>query len=271
MDTKKTLPNIEVSPERLVPNCNIDISNTWPIGSGFGGPSSTPPPQMLMRVHFKQGSEFGDGYIQKAMAADINWGEYLCTSHCKIEMEGKRFRVLWKLQPKDRAVRLPLTPQSATNDPISDVHDESSEEDESDETEVAHETSISTRRCLPFKVLGTCHSSDRQKALGESHEHLYEHNMPLFVKLRKEPDNLYDQNAIAVYIMASSDYKKVGYIARELTKFVHPLLSDPSFEVSVNKIRFSTTFLMIGFYLTIDITKTGVWEKAVVKASSKVK
>ena len=186
-------------------------------------------------------------------------------------MEGKRYKVLWKLQPKDRAVRLPLTPQSATNDPISDVHDESIEEDESDETEVAHETSISTRHCLPFKVLGTCHSSDRQKALDESYEHLYEHNGPLFVRLRKEVDNLYDQNAIAIYIMASSDYKKVGYIARELTKFVHPLLSDLSLEVSVNKIRFSTTFLMIGFYLTIDITKTGVWEKAVVKASSKVK
>ena len=41
-------------------------------------------------------------------------------------------------------------------------------------------------------------------------------------------------------IMASSNYKKVGYIAHELTKFVHPLLSDLSLEVSVNKIRFFT-------------------------------
>lgn len=222
------------------------------------------------RVHFKQGSEIGDGFIQKAVAADLNQGEYLCTSHCHIEMEGKRYTVLWKLQPKDRAVQLPFIQQSATDDHISDVYDESNEEDESDESEVAHDSCISTRHCLPFKVLGTCHSPDRQKAIEESYEHLYEHNRPLFVNLKAEPDNLYDQNAIAVFIMASSEYKKVGYIARELTKFVHPLLSDPSLEVSVNKIRFSTTFLMIGFYLTIDITRKGVWEKAVVKASSKV-
>ena len=100
---------------------------------------------------------------------------------------------------------------------------------------------------------------------------LYEHDRPLFVNLKAEPDNLHDQNATAVYIMASSNYKKVGYIAHELTKFVHPLLSDPSLEVSLNKIRFSTTFLLISFYLTIEFTRKGVWEKAVVKASSKVK
>lgn len=219
------------------------------------------------RVHFKQGSEIGDGFIQKAVAADLNQGEYLCTSHCHIEMEGKRYTVLWKLQPKDRAVQLPFVQQSATDDHISDVYDESNEEDESDESEVAHDSCISTRHCLPFKVLGTCHSPDRQKAIEESYEHLCEHNRPLFVNLKAEPDNLYDQNAIAVFIMASSEYKKVGYIARELTKFVHPLLSDPSLEVSVNKIRFSTTFLMIGFYLTIDITRKRQWSKLVPKLS----
>jgi len=33
------------------------------------------------RVHFKQGSEIGEGFIQKAVAADLNQREYLCTSH----------------------------------------------------------------------------------------------------------------------------------------------------------------------------------------------
>ena len=60
------------------------------------------------RVHFKQGSEIGDGFIQKAVAADLNQGEYLCTSHCHIEMEGKKYTVLRKLQPKERAVPLPF-------------------------------------------------------------------------------------------------------------------------------------------------------------------
>lgn len=86
-----------------------------------------------------------------------------------------------------------------------------------------------------------------------------------------ESNNLYDRNAIAVYIMASSEYKKVGYLAHELTQYLHPLLKDPSLEVSVNKIRFCTTFLMIEFYLTINITRKGLWEKAFFKASFKVK
>ena len=61
------------------------------------------------RVYFKQGSEIGDGFIQRAVAADINQGEYICISQCYIEMKGKRYTVLWKLQPKDRSVQLPLT------------------------------------------------------------------------------------------------------------------------------------------------------------------
>ena len=165
------------------------------------------------RFHFKQGSKTGDGFIQKAVVADINQGEYMCTSQCYIEMKGKRYTVLWKLQSKDRAVQIPSTPQSAANDHISDVHDKSNKEDESDETEVAHDSSISNSHCLPFKVLGTCHSPDRQKALEESYEHLYEHNRPLFVNLKKEPDNLYDQNAIAVYITTTSDYKKDQFMS----------------------------------------------------------
>ena len=65
---------------------------------------------------------------------------------------------MWKLQPKERAVQLPLTPQSAADDHISEVLDESSGEDKSDETEL--DSSLSNRHCLPFKVLGTCHLPD---------------------------------------------------------------------------------------------------------------
>jgi len=92
-------------------------------------------------------------------------------------MEGKRSTVLWKLQPKKG--------QLAADDHISEVLDESSEEDKSDETEVAHNSSLSTRHCLPFKVLGTGHSPDRRKALDESYEHIYAHNRPLFAKFKK--------------------------------------------------------------------------------------
>lgn len=92
----------------------------------------------------------------------------------------------------------------------------------------------------------------------------------MFTKIEAEPENVHDKRAIAVYIMSSSDYEKVGYIPSELTKYIHPILKDPNLDVSVNRIRFCTTFQKIGFYLTIDITKKGLWDNAVVKASKNV-
>ena len=105
----------------------------------------------------------------------------------------------------------------------------------------------------------------------EAFEHMYGQNRHILVKLEAEPSNTVDSHAIAVFIKSSVDFKKVGYIASELTQFVHPLLKEQSLEVSVRAIRFCTTFLMIGFYLTIDITKRGLWERPVIKASRKVK
>jgi len=82
-----------------------------------------------------------------------------------------------------RSVPLPFIQQPATDGHNSDFCDENNDEEESDESEVALNSCSSTRHCLPFKVLGTCHSPDRQKALKESYEHLCEHNTPLFVNL----------------------------------------------------------------------------------------
>ena len=57
--------------------------------------------------------------------------------------------------------------------------------------------------------------------------------------------------------MSYSDYEKVGYLPTELTRLVHSLLKDPKLEVTVKQIRFCTTLLMIGFCLTIEISRTG--------------
>lgn len=122
-----------------------------------------------------------------------------------------------------------------------------------------------------FKVLGVCYSVERQKSLERAYEHLYEYNRPVFAKLEKEPDNVHDSNAIAVYIMTDDNYEKVGYIASELTKYVHTHLNTPDFHVSVEKITFCTKYLLVGFYLTISLSKKGLWHNAVIKASRNVK
>lgn len=100
---------------------------------------------------------------------------------------------------------------------------------------------------------------------------MYEYNRPVFIKLEEKPENIYDENAIAVFLKSSDTYVKVGYIARELTCYVQPCLSHPNFNEKVLNIRFRTTFLMIDFYLTIELTKKGMWHQQVMKASKSVK
>lgn len=101
--------------------------------------------------------------------------------------------------------------------------------------------------------------------------YLEEYNRPIFAKIEAEPENVHDKHAIAVYVMSSSNFEKVGYIPSELTKYIHPILNDPDLDISIHRIRFCTTFQKIGFYLTINITKKGLWDNAVIKASKNAK
>ena len=97
-----------------------------------------------------------------------------------------------------------------------------------------------TKHTLPFKVLGTCCSKERQDVLEQAYEWM-EHNRPVYVDLRHEPENPYDENAIAVYLQNDDIFKHVGYIARELTQYVRPCLNEPGFNAQVKNIRFRTT------------------------------
>ena len=183
--------------------------------------------------------------------ANIHLGELCCTSYCTISIEKKEYTVLWEFtQPEVGRAQV--------------LHN--SINIESDD-----ESNMNVQHSLPFKVLGTCKSVGRQSILEEACSYLNEYNRPVFVQLEREPDNAHDSNAIAVFVMTDNDFYKVGYIASELTQYVHPCLDDPSFEVSVKNIRFSTTWMMVGYYITIELSKKGLWHKNVVKASKNVK
>ena len=216
----------------------------------------------FVHVCFKKGSDILDGVIQKGAVGDVQRGGYKCTSHCQIQVRGKQYTVLWTLIPVRKAGHA-ASSVSVTTVSDSDASDNDVDSDEPNETVATH--------CLPFKVMGTCYSKARQDSLQEAFECLYEHNRPVYAKLQAEPENIHDKSAIAVYLMSLSDYEKVGYIASDLTRYLHPLLKDPSLEVSVKNTRFCTTFLMKGFYVAINITKRGHWEKQVIRASRTVK
>lgn len=190
----------------------------------------------------------------------LSCGSALCTSHCSIKLsDNKSYTVLWEIGNVEKVT--PEDERQADSENDSDSSDSSSEE--TSDQEIVHS--------LPFKVLGSAYCKEKQKALSDAQECLYEYNRPVFVELRAEPDNVYDRNAIAVYIMSDDTFKKVGYIASELTRFVHPHLRDTSFSASVLQIKYRTTFQLMGHYMSISLTKKGLWHNQVVRASKNVK
>ena len=101
---------------------------------------------------------------------------------------------------------------------------------------------------------------ERQTEGVEQALELMENNQSVCVDLQHEPDNPYDDNAVAVFMQTDIECELVGYIARELTKYVvRPYLTDPGFHADIKSICFRTTYMVVGFYLTIEITKKGLW------------
>ena len=89
--------------------------------------------------------------------------------------------------------------------------------------------------------------------------------------LRPEPTNDYDSNAILVEINYGEGFKSVRYIARELTRLLNPLLGNQIVSAGIKHIKFRTTFLNIGYYMTIIITKKVLWDNSIIKKSESVK
>ena len=116
--------------------------------------------------------------------------------------------MLWKLTQADTANSSVLANQSHGSDDSS-CNEDSDLEPEGSTKAITH--------ILTFKVMGTCYSTKYQKALQEAYGYLYEHNRHIFAKLGVEPENPHDKNVIAVYIMSSADYEKVGYLASLLS------------------------------------------------------
>ncbi|KXJ12616.1 hypothetical protein AC249_AIPGENE16378 [Exaiptasia diaphana] len=143
-----------------------------------------------------------------------------------------------------------------------DDDEEEDWEDEEDEEDVTH--------ILPFKCIGAAHERERQEHLEKAEEKMAKGER-VHVKLRHEAENIYDRDALAIDMDYGLGWSNVGYIASELTKYIHPLLaSDRIVSVSVQHIKFRVYFLKMGFYPKILITRKGAWENFVVARSKGV-
>lgn len=156
-------------------------------------------------------------------------GNMICTKHCKITIGEITYTVLWEFKKDSNSIGGPVVMADRNGCDLSSVN--------------VHGANDSTvKHTLPFKVLGTCFSKERQTSLEIAYDYLNNYNKPVFIDLVAEPENKSDPNAIAVYIMYEDDFEKVGYIARELTRFVHPLMKTQSLEYSMKTLDFKLFF-----------------------------
>ena len=95
----------------------------------------------------------------------MNTGDFICTSFCEIFISGKGFKVLWEFEES-----------SSSGVQVTEPVEEELELDGKPHT-------------LPFKVMGTCYSTERQHVLEKAYERLYEYNRPVFVEVDADPDN----------------------------------------------------------------------------------
>ena len=97
-----------------------------------------------------------------------------------------------------------------------------------------------------------------------------ENGQEVKVQIQPEPDNDFDSNAIAVMLNYGTGWHTVGYIARELTSEIHPLIKRSNIKVAISKISFRLTYLLTGYFATLNITRKGQWSPRVISASKRV-
>lgn len=236
--------------------------------NGFLGP---PPCFPVLSVEFRHVDAYIDG-TQEQILISRNSGhvtcpvDICCTSYCEIVVDGKQHRVFWEWTPYGSESVRNVT-QTHTTSPDEGLQNDS--DDDFDDSDDGDDNEDPTHHTLPFKVLGVAYSAERQKHLENAFIILRERLVK--AKIVPEIDNAYDKNAIAVMLDYGHGWVKIGYIAKELTQFLHPLLKcDHITSVSLKHINFRTSYLRAGFYATVQITRKGQWENTIIKASKRV-
>ena len=81
-------------------------------------------------------------------------------------------------------------------------------------------------------------------------------NVP--VKLEPEPNNKYDNKAVAFMCQADSDWERIGYVVREASAEVHEAISNNKIlKVSLEWIKYKFLFKTPAWYAAIRITRNG--------------
>ncbi|XP_070548818.1 uncharacterized protein [Ptychodera flava] len=221
--TPPALYNKVAAPELVATIQEIGESLKWTI------PSCPVITLNLTRVKFSTANNelyqgLGNGMIQTSdhrllLSSDM---QITCNKHCKIQVDNNEYVLLWKwdftgdIYDLDSFGSLTVSDESSY-DPSESLFSDYSHENisEDEQEEIIH--------TLPFKVMGSGYSQQVQQTLEQGHVRLSS-GETVNVKLRPDPDNEFDKEAIAVDFDVGFGFVEVGFIQKELTKYIHPLL-----------------------------------------------
>ena len=207
--------------------------------------------------------------------SDLINANIVCWRSCNIDIEDVTYVVLWEwefeeVHEEHEAQMSDISHVSESS--LSETDDISDKASSSDPEEVDRDIFPPITHTLPFKVIGVTHTKTYQNHLEKALLKLSENECSVTAHIMPEPDNERDSEAICVKIDYGEGQVRVGYIARELTKYIHPLFKQNKIlKVRIGKIKFQTQWLRIGFYTSILITRNGEWEKFVENAARHVK
>lgn len=87
---------------------------------------------------------------------------------------------------------------------------------------------------------------------------MYEINPEVLARIRPDPTNEFDADAIAVELNYGADWKLVGFFLKSLTQCFHPAMNSQkllSVEVGIIRIRFQAHWQIPVFYAKILIKR----------------
>jgi len=179
--------------------------------------------------------------------------EIYCYNSCALIIENVNYIVIWDWD------------WIQSNVDVDESETESYTESVDDEEE-------NTEHKASFKVMGSPYSEERQEHLEKAYVEMKKSMENVKVKIEPDPDNDYDSNAIAVLLDYGDGWKLVGFILRDLTKYVHPVLKEGKLKsAGLENITFRTMWEKMGFYAKISLTCRGQWPIPIMRASTKAR
>ena len=199
--------------------------------------------------------------------------EGICGSHCHISISDIDYIVLWQWEifqelrndigsdSENSSIVSHISETDLSDTSIGDVNFNANSSGDNSDDKSEH----MANHTVPFKVMGVRHNNQNQTHLMKAEARLYTENEHVTAHLVPEPQNEKDSSAISVQINYGDGQHHVGYIPKELTQYIHPLLQANAItNVEIGHIKFCLKWYRIGFYMKLMITRRGRWDPFVV-------